>query len=214
MTFEWLKHVDGINIFPTLPVYLRTHYAAHEKCLRVDNAVRAAATGQQRLRELNTQLSPWPEDSAVTHAAVTAAISAAQTQNASDASHGPSVVGMPVPEGSTLRPGLFSLMQQHLNFPSLPQPLAMPLPPTWMVNNAPHEVGGITIGGQPPVAGALPESQSKKGHGKRGRDTKQRQPPKPCRNCVARGEPLERAAICKGRWPRGTCPLAVILQQE
>jgi hypothetical protein len=26
MAIEWYKEVDAVNIFPTLPVYLRTHY--------------------------------------------------------------------------------------------------------------------------------------------------------------------------------------------
>ena len=53
MAIEWCKEVDGVNIFPKLPVYLRTHYGKWQRNQRVRDAVAKAALGEARLRELN-----------------------------------------------------------------------------------------------------------------------------------------------------------------
>jgi hypothetical protein len=53
MAIEWCKKVDGINIFPKLPVYLRTHYTKWKRNQRVRDAVAKAALGEARLREIN-----------------------------------------------------------------------------------------------------------------------------------------------------------------
>jgi len=53
MTIEWCKKVDGINIFPKLPVYLHTHYNKWQLNQRVRDAVAKAAPGEVRLREIN-----------------------------------------------------------------------------------------------------------------------------------------------------------------
>ena len=56
MAIEWCKKVDGINIFPKLPVYLRTHYTKWQRNQRVRDAVAKAAPGEARLREINAGL--------------------------------------------------------------------------------------------------------------------------------------------------------------
>jgi hypothetical protein len=56
MAIEWCKKVDGINIFPKLPVYLCTHYTKWQQNQRVRDAVAKAATGEARLREINAGL--------------------------------------------------------------------------------------------------------------------------------------------------------------
>jgi hypothetical protein len=53
MAIEWCKEVDAVNIFPKLPVYLRTHYSKWQRNQRVRDAVAKAAPGEARLRELN-----------------------------------------------------------------------------------------------------------------------------------------------------------------
>ena len=58
MSIEWCKHVNGVTVFPKLPVYLRTYHAKWQKHQRVRDAVRAAAQGAQKLKELNEQLVP------------------------------------------------------------------------------------------------------------------------------------------------------------
>ena len=53
MAIEWCKKVDGVDIFPKLPVYLRTHYSKWQRNQRVRDAVDRAAPGEARLREIN-----------------------------------------------------------------------------------------------------------------------------------------------------------------
>ena len=53
MAIEWCKKVDAVNIFPKLPVYLRTHYTKWQRNQRVRDAVAKAAPGEARLREIN-----------------------------------------------------------------------------------------------------------------------------------------------------------------
>jgi hypothetical protein len=42
MALKWSAHVGGIQIFPKLPVYLRTHHAAWLRNQRVREAVKTA----------------------------------------------------------------------------------------------------------------------------------------------------------------------------
>ena len=60
MAIEWCKEVDAVNIFPKLPVYLRTHYSKWQRNQRVRDAVAKAAPGEARLRELNAALGFKP----------------------------------------------------------------------------------------------------------------------------------------------------------
>ena len=46
MAIEWCKHVDGVDVWPKLPVYLRVHHASWEQNNRVRAAVREAASGE------------------------------------------------------------------------------------------------------------------------------------------------------------------------
>jgi hypothetical protein len=68
MGIEWCKEVDAVNIFPKLPVYLRTHYSKWQQNQRVHDAVVKAAPGEARLRELNAALGLKP--AATTEAAM------------------------------------------------------------------------------------------------------------------------------------------------
>ena len=45
MAIEWCKKVDGVDIFPKLPVYLRTHYSKWQRNQRVCDAVANTAPG-------------------------------------------------------------------------------------------------------------------------------------------------------------------------
>ena len=42
LAIEWCRYVDGVNIFPKLPVYLRQHHAAWERNQRIKDAVQKA----------------------------------------------------------------------------------------------------------------------------------------------------------------------------
>ena len=63
MAVNWCQHVDGVTIFPKLPVYLRTHHTAWTRNQRVKEAVRKAAPGEAVLvhRHLVHGVAPWGE---------------------------------------------------------------------------------------------------------------------------------------------------------
>jgi hypothetical protein len=56
MAIDWCKHVDGINIFSKLPVYLQRHFSKYLHSQQVRDAVANATTGEAKLRQLNEQL--------------------------------------------------------------------------------------------------------------------------------------------------------------
>ena len=55
MALEWCKHVDGVNISPKLPVYLRTYHSAWTRNQRVREAVRTAVAGEAVLTRINAE---------------------------------------------------------------------------------------------------------------------------------------------------------------
>jgi hypothetical protein len=54
----WCKYVDGVNIFPKLPVHIRTHKESFERNQRVKDCVERARSGQEKLDELNVSVAP------------------------------------------------------------------------------------------------------------------------------------------------------------
>ena len=72
MAIDWCDKVDGVTIFPKLPVYLRTHHTAWLRNQAVRDAVRAAESGEAELRRLNEQtaLQIFPQPAAGATAAV------------------------------------------------------------------------------------------------------------------------------------------------
>jgi hypothetical protein len=55
MALDWCAKVDGIDIFPKLPVYLRTHHARWQRNERVRVAVETAAPGEVVLARINEE---------------------------------------------------------------------------------------------------------------------------------------------------------------
>ena len=54
----WCKLVDGVNIFPKLPVHIRIHKESFQRNQRVKNSVEMARSGREKLDELNKALRP------------------------------------------------------------------------------------------------------------------------------------------------------------
>ena len=54
----WCQFVDGVNIFPKLPVHIRLHRESFERNQRVKNCMMKARAGQDLLNELNEALQP------------------------------------------------------------------------------------------------------------------------------------------------------------
>ena len=70
MAQEWCKYVDGINIFPKLPVYLRNYYKTWERNRRKKDAVEGAKDGVTKLNELNAALVPVPASNNTNNTAI------------------------------------------------------------------------------------------------------------------------------------------------
>ena len=54
----WMKYVDGVNIFPKLPVHWRIHKKSFERNQRVRTCNKEAKSGKDKLNELNRTLKP------------------------------------------------------------------------------------------------------------------------------------------------------------
>jgi len=187
MALEWCKSVDGENIFPKLPVYLRTFHKTWEHNQRVQRAVERAATGEAKLAKLNT-------DTMAAHVA------------AQGAAPAPSLVIPAVGAGgSSLRPtaGGWRIPVRMPSVISQPTMPAIPL--------APMTVAGMTIGSHLHTRLATVDLTTlvlpKKKIGQRGTCKKQRKPPT-CRRCTHHKETNAQIASCKGRASRGFCKYA------
>lgn len=55
---SWCKHVDGVDIYPKLPVHMRIHKEEFERGQRVRSCMRKAKDGKESLDELNRILVP------------------------------------------------------------------------------------------------------------------------------------------------------------
>lgn len=59
---QWCKFVDGVNIFPKLPVHMRSYGERYERNQRVKDSVRNAKSGSDKLTELNATVVPSPSE--------------------------------------------------------------------------------------------------------------------------------------------------------
>ena len=55
MALEWCDEVNGVTIFPKLPIYLRTHHAVWQRNERARQAVETAAAGEVELARINAE---------------------------------------------------------------------------------------------------------------------------------------------------------------
>jgi hypothetical protein len=63
MALDWCIYVDGIDIFPKLPVYLRNHFSSWQHNVRVRDAVKKLDVSLQNLHAINAAtLSPLTID--------------------------------------------------------------------------------------------------------------------------------------------------------
>ena len=178
MAIEWCNHVDGTDIFPKLPAYLRTHHSKWIRNQLVREAVEKAAAGEAVLRQMNEetlrQLVPVSHSSPDPAGSPLDALAAAAAQTE-----------RPMADTSPFVP-----IALH---PVMP-PAVFPV----------HSSNYITVGGTH-ISGSLPPQISKRGHGKRQGDKKHRKPRK-CRRCMKNLGPEgeAQALSCKGRAAKGT----------
>ena len=208
MALEWIKHINGVDIFPKLPVYLRTHFTSWQRNQRVRDAVRSAASGKERLNAINaatvgmpvassTAGDDQPGPSTTRQVPVPIAPSVESTGAAATETAGLSSQACPastiVDSGITFAA---PVVEQH---PTMPQPpLGMPLP-----FNFPPIVGGTVIGGAPAndLSGRKPRGL-KRGMRSSDRTKRKDRAETPCKRCVEHGD-AENARTCKGRFPNG-----------
>ena len=196
MAIEWCKHVDGITIFPKLPVYLRNHHTQWTKNRRVKDAIERNAAAMAQL------------DAMVAAAAAAASEAGWGGSGGSDGGDGDGE-GSGMMEydhtgddagddaGSELGIGAGGggsgmSIAQHA-----PMPQNMGAFPSNL-----YMVGGAMIGLSRKRAAPGPA----RGNGERGKDKKKRAP-RSCRHCrdvLKRGS--EAAVECPGSAPWGKCP--------
>ena len=149
-------HVDGVEIFPKLPVYLRTHCTSWQRNRRVRDAVTKAMPGAAKLRELNrgtaraaglvatshtaahtATLEPSPAAGpAASPAAAPAATPATSPAAGLDAGLAASLTDAPTgdPAASAtagLAPALVTALRAGWRPPPPPPPPSPPLPLPW-----------------------------------------------------------------------------------
>ena len=60
MAIQWCRRVDGVSIFPKLPVYLRTYETEWKRNRAAREAATKAAEGVKTLTRVNTITMPRP----------------------------------------------------------------------------------------------------------------------------------------------------------
>jgi len=121
MALEWTKHLDGVKIFPKLPVHLRNYRQRFDRNRRVKNAFKQAKAKRDLLSELNEKLLPSqanPNDEAPNEdSSVTEEISIENPSVAADniVARTPVPSPQPAPYLTTWAP---IMQQQPMNAPS------------------------------------------------------------------------------------------------
>jgi hypothetical protein len=175
MALLWCEYVDGVTIFPKLPVYLREYYGIYLKNGRVKDAVKAMKSDVALLDALNNELVPPNlafDDREV------CAMEGIETEEDVAAATGD---GEHLPIASTLT-----------GWPEVPLPSVMPRPE--MIALRPAGMGPPTVGGT--VIGVVVEAPPEyRAQDKRQKDSKPRAS-RTCRRCRKYGG--QNAAECKG----------------
>ena len=140
----WCSHVNGVNIFPKLPVHFRMHLKQWLKNKRVENSIKAAKLGAEKLKEINNILSPFYSRKSPTATATSVSTSAA------------TIATLP---GTNQTPE-----SREVGFPDVVRPAVMPQPSQQAMHNRPYTiVDGMLIGNNPGKRGGdkAPRKQKK-----------------------------------------------------
>ena len=223
MALDWCDYVDGIEVFPKLPVYLRTHYANWLRNVNVREAVKVAAKGKAFLKQINEDTSrtlfPSLPAATVPAAIVTAAtmtvatmtaatmpVAASTFLNASD------VTITAAPLFATGLTAAIDVSVPQLNITTTRRTVSVAQHPP--ISEAVHPkqydshlfVGGSMqfISTDEHAAEALFASDARRKPGQRTGDKKKRQIKK-CKSCLSAGRPIATAESCRGRSAGGVC---------
>lgn len=203
MAIEWCKFVkpsDGI--FPKLPVYLRQHYAAYERNVRVRDASIAVADAGAALEQLNRATTPAARPVAAAAAAAAQPVAAATEATAVLAHLAPRLPIAPLPHPIGAQPVRAIACATNYALSGAARPSAMVGAPPWPGSHAygavallpqapaamraaalPLLVGDRFVGAQLPAAGERSQPSSEtRAVGQRGQDARPRNA-RTCRSC-------------------------------
>ena len=184
MALEWIKSVDGKNIFPKLPVHLRNYKQTFDRNRRVQLNFEGARSQVELLAELNATLCPEPERTS--------------DQLATVEEENEEVVENPPPV----------FYSQWENIQEV-QPFRMPQASALHSRHV-SSIGGTTFPVDPRLLAmtATHGSNRKRGRGKRGEDKGERRKRR-CRCCRQYGTDGEKAKAneCRGRKYASLCTI-------
>jgi hypothetical protein len=178
MALLWRDYVDGVTIFPKLPVYLREYHGLYLKNGRVKDAVKAMKSDVELLDALNKELVPPDLANEESEVCVMEGI-----ETEGDIAVATGGVREHLLVASTFAGG----------WPTVPLPSVMPRPE--MVARRSAAMGPPTVGGT--VIGFMVEAPDalERRIGERGKDLKPRAKRK-CRRCKTKGG--QYATTCNG----------------
>jgi hypothetical protein len=158
MALRWCDYVDGVSVFPKLPVYLREYHGVYLKNGRVKDAVKVMKNHVELLEAINKELVP--------------------RDLANDGSEDCAV------DGSEMEDAVETEDTVVLTgWPEVPLPSAMPRPER--IAQRPVDIGPPTVGGT--LIGLItdaPDAPPFRKSGRRGKDSKPRAPRR-CKRCNA-----------------------------
>jgi hypothetical protein len=177
MALRWCNHIDGLTIFPKLPVYLRVYHGIYLKNERVKDAVKVMKSHVELLETINQELVP--PDIASTNEREGFIMDGIETEEA-------------IAAATDHEEDLPSIAST--GWPVVPPPSVMP--PPEMIARKPVGMGPPVVAGT--VIGLITEAQDApmyRGDGQRGKDSKPRAE-RQCKRCKEYAGP--NATTCKG----------------
>ena len=211
MAIEWCTHVDGVDIFPKLPVYLRTHYSSWIHSENVRQAVKSAAKGDAALKMLNdaTLRELVPSTAAATAATTSTTVTLPLSIYPISVSTARSQISTPLSADIELQQLGTSIISPSTTGVLPSRPAFIPFgqhPPIPAAINPTPENDAVIVGGIMVSNYAEQLVHTSKGSRKRGGrqiDQKQRAARR-CKTCKISGRSDEVAMLCPGansRWP-------------
>ena len=193
MALAWCELVDGVSIFPKLPVYLRVHHAKWLRNMRIRDSLERMQLPLDRLRARLAADQP-PLANATAAPATTTAATASATATAAPSTGAPATAA-PV---NTATPGAKTTVVAT-RVARLPQVMPKALVSAVAVaavadDGGSQVVGGVRIGPTP-----VAECHMQR---KRGRDGPTVKRVRTCKRCKAHGD-LEQGQRCMGRTKKG-----------
>jgi hypothetical protein len=196
MSIEWCKHVDGVAVFPKLPVYLRQHHTAWLHNARTRDMVKAAAPGLAALQkvlgaDVAMVVAPPPAESSTTSPA-TPPTPVESPPTSPAAPPPPSPDALLAPTTSTLVVVALPPVAAAVAIAPLLTHI-MASAPTRRSGDEAIVVGGMVIGES--ISTRLPPPSSTRGGDKKPRLRRR------CRNCKYARETDATARDCPGAQP-------------